>query len=460
MALSSSLVWEVRTTGSSFNGGAYSSGGTDYSQQNSPDVSALGTLSMASTGTTLTSSSSLFTSGHVGNIINIIAGTNFTTGRYEITGYTNGTTITIDRNATNGSAASGGTASIGGAVDNVSTIVNDVVAGNKVWMKAGTYSQSSTLTFPTLVATNSNWIEYEGYSTNRGDATTPVADIDGGGNALARLVYCGAPGSSSQYGYTRFKYINFTNVAKTSAYKAVECIGRHFHFFRCRFGSCGSHAWDSGAGWFNYAYFCEADDFSRSGVAGAGFYAYAMNQVIGCIAHNGRGLAIGFSLNALASCHSCFASDVYDGFYQISNTGYILNLISDCSAYNCTYGFRHNNSASHVHLRNFLAHSCTTGYASTGHVYGEGLYSYNCTTSSSLGSDAIYLEPASVTALSYDPYVDAANDDFSLNQRNQAINQSAEVIKYIVNSSESSFDSYRDVGPFQRRRRMISIGSS
>jgi hypothetical protein len=88
MSLSSGVQWDVRTGGSDSNGGGFdptvSSPGTDYSQQNSPQV-AFTDLVIGATTTHLTSALNPFTSLHVGNLVNIPSGlTGFTAGIYEV----------------------------------------------------------------------------------------------------------------------------------------------------------------------------------------------------------------------------------------------------------------------------------------------------------------------------------------------------------------------------------------
>ncbi len=80
MALAATIVWEVRSGGSdTLNGGGFKTGasGTDYSQQNSAQY----TLTNATTsGADVTIAHSSASTDMVGNICQITAGTNFTTG--------------------------------------------------------------------------------------------------------------------------------------------------------------------------------------------------------------------------------------------------------------------------------------------------------------------------------------------------------------------------------------------
>jgi len=137
MAIDAAVEWEFRAAnGTSTNGGGFKNGasGTDYSQQNSPQLSP-SDLAMGSGSTTLTSAAGGFTAAMIGNVIQITSGTNFTTGFYEITAHTDTNTVTIDSTAASG-AGSSGQGYVGGAL----TVLTDaflegLVAGQTVWVK-------------------------------------------------------------------------------------------------------------------------------------------------------------------------------------------------------------------------------------------------------------------------------------------------------------------------------------
>jgi len=169
MALSASIVWEIRTTGSDSNGGGFKTGasGTDYSQQDSAQYALTGLTSSGAGAVILTSSAA---ADMVGNLIQITGGTNFTTGFYEITSVSAGVSITVDRNCTTGAGAAG-TGNIGGAVATINTVNNNKVLGNKAYIKSGTYTVTTRQdwsgdayawdgTNPTILI---------GYNTTRGD---------------------------------------------------------------------------------------------------------------------------------------------------------------------------------------------------------------------------------------------------------------------------------------------------
>lgn len=154
MATTATAVWRVRTGGNENNGGGYDPGisgaGTDYSQQDAAQQLFTTRLTTSGAGsTTLTdgSAGSLFTSAMVGNAINITAGTNFQTGIYWITAFTDANNVVLDRTPSSGGAGSAGTGRVGGAwakVDSANYTSTNVKAGNIIYYRAsGTGSVAS-----------------------------------------------------------------------------------------------------------------------------------------------------------------------------------------------------------------------------------------------------------------------------------------------------------------------------
>jgi hypothetical protein len=167
MALSAAVQWDVRTTGNDANGGAFDpsvvSPGTDFSQQNSPQV-AFTDLVIGATTTQLTSVLNPFNSTYVGNLIQIVSGTGFTVGFYTVVSVS-GITATMDRSV--GSAAStGGNGNLGGSLATIGAANTACVAGNTVNIKAGTYTLTASITI--AVST----ITWTGYNTTHNDGGT------------------------------------------------------------------------------------------------------------------------------------------------------------------------------------------------------------------------------------------------------------------------------------------------
>ena len=186
--INGTMQWDVRTTGSNSNSGGFdpgvSSPGTDYSQQDSPQISYTD-LVIGATTTQYTSVLHAVSSALPGNTIQITAGTGCTTGTYEI--LSNSTiTATVDRSM--GTAASVCTAVLGGGwlgplcsgVQNSNqqcnagllSQPNSVLAnGQTIWIKAGTYT--TTVGIPNYPYNYQSpfVVTYAGYYATHGDIT-------------------------------------------------------------------------------------------------------------------------------------------------------------------------------------------------------------------------------------------------------------------------------------------------
>lgn len=173
MAIGATAVWEMRTTAgnSGLQGGFYTSGGTDYSQQDNAQL-VLTDLSTDAAGTTITSVGGGFTSAMVGNGIYLTGGNSaVTAGWYEIKTYVSSTVITIDRSAgASKGLTAGATGRVGGATYFSVASSAATVAGNTIYVKAGTYNLDNSAT--TTSATTSLAIHWIGYNSTRGDNPT------------------------------------------------------------------------------------------------------------------------------------------------------------------------------------------------------------------------------------------------------------------------------------------------
>lgn len=145
-------------------------GGTDYSQQANPQLSITDLFAAANTQT-ISSSLSTFTSAMVGNGITIASGTNFLpAAHYQITGFSDSSTVTINTIPTTGAATSG-VAYVGGACSNAEAPIEAMVAGNTTFIKSGTYNQKIIID-STTDGGNGTPITIQGYQTVHGDTPT------------------------------------------------------------------------------------------------------------------------------------------------------------------------------------------------------------------------------------------------------------------------------------------------
>lgn len=167
-ALNTSMVWEVRTTGSDTNGGGFKAGasGTDWSQQNSPQYSTTDAVTAGTT--TVTSATANFGTDIVGNVCYIQGGTgSVAAGWYEVTARASTTSITVDR-STGLTSGTGATIRCGGALATINQLAPNMVGGNTAFIKGGTnYTTTSTITFST--GANNPHSRISGYTTTRGD---------------------------------------------------------------------------------------------------------------------------------------------------------------------------------------------------------------------------------------------------------------------------------------------------
>ena len=141
MAIGASTVWRVRVGGSDLNGAGFDStvsgAGTDYTQQDSPQLSLTDLTSTNST--TITSATGGFTSAMIGNLLRISSGTGATTGYYVVTTRVDTNTITVDRVSgtyTAGVGRIGGGAATLARILTVGNATGDkVVPGNVIYVR-------------------------------------------------------------------------------------------------------------------------------------------------------------------------------------------------------------------------------------------------------------------------------------------------------------------------------------
>lgn len=190
MALTAANVLEVRTgSGVSDNNGAAfdpTSAGTDRSQQNSPQVAidnSTITTSITTNVITFTGNTYTVLAGDVGNVVQMLTGTNVTPAFYRITSVSAGLngSWTVDSNVVTSGTTTNATGNMGGALASPGKAAGAMVSGNVMWVASGTYTISSAsanvaggvVTLPTGVA--ANLTEMIGYGSSRGDGgTKPV----------------------------------------------------------------------------------------------------------------------------------------------------------------------------------------------------------------------------------------------------------------------------------------------
>jgi hypothetical protein len=212
MAFSAGLAWDVRTTGDNSNGGGFNvnASGTDYSQQDSPQVTYTDLVIDASVNTKLTSAANPFTSAHVGNVINITSGTGFTVQRVEILSVAAGV-ATCDKSCGTLSST-GGNGKLGGGLQTIATTttyMNNATNAMVTYIKSGTYTLTTKIT---VQPGNQQPEAYIGYQTTHGDLGTPPLITTATNSTI--LFDIGAHSGS----ILSFINLNLSNTAGTRSY--------------------------------------------------------------------------------------------------------------------------------------------------------------------------------------------------------------------------------------------------
>ena len=185
MAFTASAVMEMRSTGSSnLNSGVFDSGvaspGVDRTQQDASHANGTDLASSDATGATptVTSAGYTFVADDVGNSICISSGTNWTVSIYIIISVSGGA-ATLDKACGSAASITNGTWRMGGAYPggNATAGISDdarmelLQPGNKVWVKAGTYTLNE-FSLGTTPGTATDAISMVGYNSTRGDDPT------------------------------------------------------------------------------------------------------------------------------------------------------------------------------------------------------------------------------------------------------------------------------------------------
>ena len=422
MTLSASIVWEVRTAGADTNGGGYVSGasGTDYSQQNAKNTvgnNISTTDAVANGSTTITSATAAFTSAIVGNIIYLAGGTgSLAAGWYQVTTFTNATTIVVDRIVASGT---GITLNIGGALATPGQASANKVAGNTVWIQTGTYtlstSTANTSGGPVSDTTggtgNTGVTRWEGYQTSRGDkGTPPIIAVPGAGTYTSVNIF------SCTINYVIIDNITCDGGGNASASMVAFNVGANYqHIVRCKGDRC-SIGIQVANGNNVYMQRCQTTRCTSAGLKPNG------GACVDCVSYANTGTADGFNTagNTVDFLRCISYSNGGKGFnqgsigchfancvaYGNSSDGFLFtsvesDLCENCIAYgNSGWGFNASNGASQlIYLLNCAGGSNTSG-------------NYDNTKIIDSGPTKMV---EGFVSLSGNPFTNAAAGDFSLN---------------------------------------------
>jgi hypothetical protein len=401
MALAAELVWELRTTGSDNSGGAFKAGasGVDRSQQNAAHatMTTASTVNATTTIINVNAGDYTVTADDVGNVLQVTGGT-ATAGFYEITAAdTTNNRWTVDRAV--GTAGQTVAGAMGGALATPGKCAGAIVGGNTVWQKAGTYSCTNSSNVAggrvtiSVNGSESAPTRWYGYQTTRADGGTyPVLQATAnsvnvftvsGSHAALRWLQTGK--SAAQTSTVGF---NVTGVGS----RVEDCTAS---------GNATGFTGGSASG--------EWDNCLATGCTSTGFSVAAAMTLFACAAVDGGGGASGFSL-AIAG------GQVIRCVSAGNQTGFALSA-------NCT---RADNCAAHgngQHGFNVTGHTATlancVSWGNTGDDFNSATTPdpvntrlYHCA-----GAEQNFAAESVIgfVTLTADPFTDAANDDFTLN---------------------------------------------
>lgn len=229
---------------------------TDYSKQVTAQLSISDAVSAG--GIVINSVTGGFTQSMIGNVVNIA-----TIGYRYIIGVTDTNSITVD------AAVSAGTYSmnIGGATNHPQTIMPSIKAGNRMFVKSGTYVKvgaNNYIVNCTVGGANNTPIYIEGYNTSFGDGSptsvTLNGDSDSSGTGDTAYI------ADIDVNYYKFKNMTFTksttSVLDVSVASSISTV-----FENCRFtdGTTGINTPGANSQVFSFVN-CEVDNMSGAGM--------------------------------------------------------------------------------------------------------------------------------------------------------------------------------------------------
>lgn len=410
MALAAAIIWEVQTGGSDSNGGGFKAGasGTDRSQQAAAQVA----IDNATITTSIATNVITFTGGYspssadVGNVVQMLTGTNVTAGFYEITSVVAGTSWTVDRNVVTSGTTTNATGNMGGCLASPGQAAGAKVAGNGVWIKAGTYTISvTTPNVATGIISDSQadggtgfW---EGYQTTRGDlGTAPVLQVASSGVTSVTVF------AKSAAGFIRNLTVDGQSKSSirgwsVATYGGIACIGLTGM-------NCTNAAFVGAAG--NYFERCVATGCSVQSTAW-----FTGGTHVACVSYGNT--TAGYWVNDTSTFVRCISSGNSGASSDGWDTRNFPSTFAHCVSYgNGRHGFNQTNTAL-VEWLNCIAEA-NGGYGYTGNVTpNTGLLRYCAGYNNTSGAydTAVIVRVVGFVTLTASPFTNAASGDFSLN---------------------------------------------
>lgn len=407
MALPATGVFEIRTSGNDSNGGGFNpsrgGGGVDRSQQDSPHVIIDGTTITATIGPGTTQTilaGYTVSSADLGNFVQ------FGSAVYEITAVNTGSNYwTCDRTVGSGVIDATVTGRMGGAMASPGKVAANVVAGNDVWIKSGTYSVSTSssnvsngVVSLTVAGSSTNAQNWIGYGSTRGDGgTKPV--ISAGVNSVTLFTI------SSAGTLTNVENIEFDGNSRTGV-QLLNTQSSGSRVYRCKFIRGSNRAVSMSNGQL-VLHECEV-------TLTTGAAAVLLNQAvaINCYCHDNSVDAIALANQGVAYGCIC-TNNSGNGIYADGNHAII---IGNTSYGNTSHGITANVGQTATIFNNVCVNN--GGYGITGSAAKDSVWVKNNATynNTSGGINTTNLTQATGNiALTGSPFVNAGSGNYALN---------------------------------------------
>ena len=437
--VSSTTVWEVNgDTGSPANGGGFNpfAANSGVDRTFGPNQSAVTRTDIAvDASSKLTSATTPFTSGDIGNVIQI-GGGGSTAGLYELTAVGGANQATLLNYAdTNLTGVSG---TLGGAFQNVDFAFNAMIPSNTVWIKkaSSSYSYSAVLAPSGGVSGSPSLVI--GYGSVRGDGQT-VTDY----SKCAKISLNGSATTiNMNQTYARCYNLYLDNVNNVNI--GFTLAAGNTYIRNCFINRFAARAVSLAGGPSNAEY-CMA----TSGVSSLGaFYVAAQNSLANyCVAENNS--CAGFMFGSKGILNHCISKNNIDGITLNGNFGDIFN----CICYkNTGHGILLNGAGSDGTLISNCILSDNSGYGIYNNTSSWKLYDNDYNGYFNNGSGAIFNIPTGVheVFMSSSPFTSAGTNNFTLNNTAGAgalLRGSGNpgVLNYVIGTG------YSDIGVYQHQ---------
>lgn len=470
MAISSDVCWEIQVLGSDSNGGGFKAGasGTDRSQS----TSAHATLTTSSVVHSTTTQINVHASNHtvsaadVGNVLQVTGGT-ATAGFYEITvADVPNNRWTVDRAVgTAGQTVAGAMGGCLASLHKIGTANNttQLIQGQKIFIKAGTYQRSATTTVNAPAAsfadTSRRAVRVIGYNTTRGD--TPR----GNNRPVIQLI--------TNTGQT---CVDFSGTANGSGWMENVILDGN------GLGTSSGLTISNASIWNTFI------NVTVKNCTSVGIYVRGESLLMDCEATNITGGLAGIRMSGDFAAIRCWSHDnTVSGFYLANKSGLVWQCVSSNNTgatshgYEMAYGYQfiHNvayanggdgirTSASGVVAYINIQNNILVNNGAYGISFGANNYPrlpfisnnafYNNTSGSfrdfanTSGSNGVGALTDPNITLTGDPFTDAANDDFTLNNTSGA-GAACRATGFTGTAAVGTITSvgYQDVGVFQHQ---------